>query len=230
MCGRYTIIVSLEELIVRFQIDEWNAAHYKPRYNLAPGQAVYAVVEDHEGKHRLGELKWGLVPSWSKDEKSGFKMINARAETADIKPAFKMLLERKRCLIPADGYYEWKKTENGAKQPYRFRLKSGKLFAMAGLYDSWISPEGSRLSTCTILTTVPNRLTGEVHDRMPVILKPEHEGLWLNREIRSAEPLKPLFAPYPEDEMETYPVDPRVGNVATEGPACIELYTKLSIR
>ncbi|TCZ79392.1 SOS response-associated peptidase [Paenibacillus albiflavus] len=222
MCGRYTITVTFEELMLRFYIDGGKAPYHGPRYNVAPGQAVPAIIND--GQHnRLGELRWGLVPSWAKDERSAYQMINARSETLLEKPAYRIPLQRKRCLIPADGFYEWKKVGSG-KQPMRMTLKNGELFAMAGLYDTWINPaDGSKLSTCTIITTTPNKLMAEIHDRMPVIIRQEDEPLWLSR---SAQPdvnaLLGLLRPYPADEMIAYPVSTKVGNVRNDDPSLIE--------
>ncbi|MDB5054402.1 MAG: response associated peptidase [Bacilli bacterium] len=221
MCGRYTITVSLEELMLQFFIDpECSISYYQPRYNIAPGQMVMAIIND--GAHnRLGELKWGMIPQRAQDEKGGFKMINARAETVAQKPAFQRLLERKRCIIPADSFYEWKKVGD-MKQPLRIRLENGELFAMAGLYDTWIAPDGRKVSSCTIITTEANELMADIHDRMPVILRPEAAVIWLNREVHDLTLLQSLLKPYAAEEMETYPVSSLVGNVRNELPACIE--------
>lgn len=221
MCGRYTITISLEELLLRFQIDGEFTLSYHPRYNIAPGQLIPAII--HDGRsNRIGELKWGLVPQWATDESIGSKLINARAETAAAKPAYRLPLERKRCLIPADGFYEWKKKEDGkTKQPMRITLKSGAPFAMAGLYDIWLSPDGRKVSTCTIITTAPNRLMADIHDRMPVILRPEHEAVWLDRGMRDTSRLVNLLMPYPAEDMRAYPVAPDVGRVSNDGPECI---------
>ncbi len=220
MCGRYTLTVTLEELMLRFLIGETTIPQLEPRYNVAPGQMVMAVVSD--GKHnRLGELKWGLVPPWADDPKIGSRMLNARAETAAAKPAFRDALRRKRCLIPADGFYEWQRTESG-KQPMRITLRSREPFAMAGLYETWVSPAGERLSTCTVLTTSPNGLMASIHDRMPVILRREDEPLWLDRGIQDAARLSPLLVPYPEEEMAAYPVGAGVGSVKNDSRECIE--------
>ncbi|WP_084783523.1 SOS response-associated peptidase [Paenibacillus sp. FJAT-26967] len=220
MCGRYTITVTLEELMTRFDLDGSHIPYHLPKYNVAPGQMVLAVIHDGS-RRRIGELKWGLIPEWSQDEGIGSKMINARAETAADKPAYRVPLRRRRCLIPADGFYEWKRTAGG-KQPLRITLKHGGLFAMAGLYDTWTSPEGRKISTCTVLTTTPNRLVADIHDRMPVILRPEEEGLWLSRDVREPEALLPLLRAYAAEEMEAYPVSSLVGNVRNVNPALVE--------
>mgnify|MGYP001236571673 CR=1 FL=1 len=219
MCGRYTITVTLEELLVRYGIEEGTFTNYRPRYNVAPGQMVIAVI--HDGKrNRMGELKWGLVPSWAKDESAGNKMINARAETLAEKPAYRLPFERKRCLIPADGFYEWKRV-GGRKQPMRIVLNDGAIFSMAGLYDTWTAPDGRKVSSCTIVTTEPNRLVADIHNRMPVILRPEDEALWLDRTVTDIEKLKPLLKPFPAERMTVYPVSELVGNVQNDIPACI---------
>lgn len=221
MCGRFTIIVSWDELMLRFMLEELGApSFHRPKYNVAPGQMIMSIVNDGV-KNRIGELKWGLIPNWAKEEKIGNGMLNARAETIAEKPAFRMPLERKRCLIPADGFYEWKRTDSG-KQPMRIKLESGELFAMAGLYESWLAPDGRKISSCTIITTTPNELVADIHDRMPVILRPEDEAVWLNRELRDPARLLPLLQPYPARKMTAYPVSPLVGNVKNDSPACLE--------
>lgn len=223
MCGRFTITVTLEELMLRYWIGDTTIPFHSPKYNVAPGQQVLAIVHDGQ-RNRLGELKWGLIPSWSNDPKIGNKMLNARSETVHEKPAFKQLISRKRCIVPADGFYEWQKTASG-KQPMRIVLQDRKLFSMAGLYDIWVSPDGARVSTCTILTTTPNELMAPIHDRMPVILKPEDEALWLDRKMQDAEQLRRLYVPYPADELEAYPVSTSVGSVKVDEPSCIEPVT-----
>uniref|UniRef100_UPI0013E2E96A SOS response-associated peptidase n=1 Tax=Paenibacillus kobensis TaxID=59841 RepID=UPI0013E2E96A len=183
MCGRYTLTVSLEEMMLRFMIGQSSVPYHRPKYNVAPGQLVMAIVSDGQ-QNRLGELKWGLVPPWADDPKIGNKMLNARAESAADKPAFREALRRKRCLVPADGFYEWQTKQDGTKQPMRIVMKDRKTFSMAGLYETWIAPDGSKLSTCTVLTTTPNGLMAPIHNRMPVLLRPEDEPLWLDRTVQ----------------------------------------------
>jgi putative SOS response-associated peptidase YedK len=219
MCGRYSFSPEIQQIIQKFKIDEITF-EYTPRYNIAPGQLIPAILA-HESKNRLGQLKWGLIPYWAKDEKIAFKTINAKAETVHEKPAFKHAFKRKRCIIPADGFYEWKKTESG-KQPMRITMKSGEPFGMAGLFDSWTAPDGTKVHTCTIITTRPNELVGEIHDRMPVILRPEDEAIWLDREKQDLELLQSLLVPYPAEEMRAYPVSPLVGNVKNDSVECIK--------
>jgi putative SOS response-associated peptidase YedK len=223
MCGRYTITVTIEELMLHFFIDTPAPPYHRPKYNVAPGQLIPAIVGDGS-VNRLGELKWGLIPPWAKDEKVGYMMINARAETLTEKPAFRVPIERKRCLIPADSFYEWKRDGAKGRQPMRIMLKSGGLFAMAGLYETWVREDGVKISSCTIVTTTPNRLVADVHDRMPVILRREDEPLWLDRGVRDISRLQPLLRPYPEEEMTLYPVSPAVGSVKNDSPALIEPY------
>ncbi|GIO10756.1 putative SOS response-associated peptidase YoqW [Cohnella xylanilytica] len=220
MCGRYTITVTLEELLARYEAENMSA-EYQPRYNIAPGQMVPAVIAGAEGR-RLGMLRWGLVPPWADDPKIGNRMINARAETLEERPAYRNAYRTKRCLIPADGFYEWKKIAGGPSRPFRITLRGGGLFSLAGLYETWTSPDGDRLHTCAVLTTEPNRLMADIHDRMPVILRKEDEDLWLDRRVREPAKLAGLLAPYPAEEMEAYEVGRLVGNVANDVPACLE--------
>ncbi|MEI7027486.1 SOS response-associated peptidase [Paenibacillus sp. y28] len=219
MCGRYTITVTMEELMLRYYIGEETGPYHRPRYNIAPGQSVPAIV-GHEGRNRLGELRWGLVPHWAKEERLGTTLLNARAETLTEKPAYRRSFERRRCLIPADGFYEWKKAGSG-KQPMRIVMKDNRLFSMAGLYDIWIAPDGKRLATCAIVTTTPNPLMAGIHDRMPVVLRQEDEPLWLDRSVQDTARLQKLLVPYPGGEMRAYPVAAAVGNVRNDGPECI---------
>jgi len=220
MCGRYTITVTMEELMLRYLADEPAVPFHLPRYNVAPTQLVPAVVSDGQ-RNRLGLLRWGLIPPWAKDERDGAKMINARAETLKERPAFRDAFRRKRCLIPADGFYEWKTMPGGGKQPYRIILRGGRLFSMAGLYETWIAPDGRKIGSFAIVTTAPNPLMAEIHNRMPVILRPEDEALWLDRTVQDTEALEKLLVPYPAEEMDAYEVDKRVGNPAFDDPACL---------
>lgn len=208
--------------MVRYMIEETMVPFHRPKYNVAPSQLVLSIINDGHS-NRLGELKWGLIPPWADSPKIGFQMLNARSETAAGKPAFSAPLRRKRCLIPADGFYEWKATLRG-KQPMRIVLKSRALFSMAGLYETWLSPDGSKINSCTILTTTPNELVARIHDRMPVILHPEDEQLWLNRAVTDVGTITPLLRPYPANQLEAYPVSASVGSVRNDEPALIEPY------
>lgn len=220
MCGRYTITVSIEELMLRYWNLDTAIPFHHPKYNVAPGQMVTAIIHDGK-KNRLGELKWGLVPSWADDPKMGGKLLNARSETVWDKPAFKKLIQRKRCILPADGFYEWRKDAAG-KQPMRIVLRNSSLFSMAGLYDTWVYPDGQKLSTCTILTTDANELMQPIHHRMPVILKQEDEQAWLDRTFQDRERLSQMLMPFSADELRAYPVTTDVGRVSFDEPACIE--------
>lgn len=219
MCGRYTLTVDEELILVRFQSVKVTDDVYTKRYNIAPGQLVFAIVNDGE-KNRLGTLRWGLIPPWAKDPKLGYKMINARGETLAEKPAFKRAFRRQRCLIPADGFYEWP-FRGKEKQPYRIRLKSGELFAFAGLWERWSAPDGTVIHSCTIITTEANELLADLHPRMPVILKKEDEALWLDRNCNDVALLETLLKPYPADEMEVYPVSSEVNSARNDYPSLI---------
>ncbi|MGG1664470.1 SOS response-associated peptidase [Brevibacillus sp. NRS-1366] len=219
MCGRFTLIASPEDLIDRFELIDGIPFDIIPRYNAAPSQFLSAIINVN-GKNRIGKIKWGLIPSWAKDEKMAFNMINAKSETLREKPAFKGLLTRKRCLIPADGFYEWMKLDN-RKQPMRIMMKSGEIFSFAGLYDTWINPVGDKVHTCTIITTKPNELVAEIHDRMPAILKREDESVWLDRNVQDGDLLESLLSSYDKDQMMAYPVPALVGNVKNDLPECI---------
>ncbi|MGG6310667.1 SOS response-associated peptidase [Paenibacillus macerans] len=220
MCGRFTITLSLDELIVRYLILESRLAKFAPNYNVAPMQFIPAVISGKQG-NRLGELRWGLVPSWAKDDKIGVKMINARAESLTEKPAFRKLLSSRRCLIPTDGYYEWQQQAN-MKQPYRIVMREGGLFSFAGLYDIWSDPNGDKLATCTVITTEANSLMAEIHPRMPVILRREDEAEWLNRGNSDVSSLQKLLTPYDAAQMRAYPVSPVVGNVRNNSEELLE--------
>jgi putative SOS response-associated peptidase YedK len=224
MCGRYTITMTLDELMFRYEIEEDLPPFHKPRYNVSPGQMVPVVIHDGQG-HRLGELRWGLIPEWAKEEKVKVPTFNARAETLKQKPMFRVPFQRKRCLVPADSFFEWKKTNEG-KQPMRIIMKSEEIFSMAGLYDTWIREDGTRISSCTVITTSPNEVLTGIHDRMPVILRREDESNWLDRGIKDTPSLENLLKPYPAEQMTLYQVSPQVGNVKNDSPECIELWSR----
>ncbi|MES0856344.1 SOS response-associated peptidase [Geobacillus sp. G4] len=217
MCGRFTLTVDLLALQERFHFRyEGSLA---PRFNIAPGQDVLTIVA--EGGERVGKMMcWGLVPFWAKDVRIGAKMINARAETIDEKASFRHAFKRRRCLILADGFFEWKK-ERTKKVPYRFTLKTGEPFAFAGLWERWDGPSG-RLETCTIITTRANELIAPIHDRMPVILPPERHEDWLDPRLDDSEYLKSLLLSYPQEQMQMYEVAPLVNSPKNDVSACIE--------
>ena len=193
----------------------------QPNYNVAPTQEVPAVVAGNGGgDRRLEMLRWGLIPSWADDPGIGARMINARSETVAEKPSFRRAFKERRCLIPADGFYEWQKT-NGGKQPHYIRMKNGRPFAFAGLWESW-KGDGNEIRSCTILTTNPNDIAGEIHNRMPVILPPEGYEVWLDPDVRETDQLLSLLAPYPPSDMEAYPVSRRVNSPSNNEPSCVE--------
>jgi len=219
MCGRFTLTSDMDILMYRFAAVMMPDLTYLPRYNIAPTQPVAAVVNE-QGIKIIKEFRWGLIPSWAKDEKLAVKMINARSETLAVKPAFKYLLTRRRCLIPATGFYEWISSTK-PKQPVYITLKSEELFAFAGLWDEWRSPAGVVYS-CTIITTDANSLIQPVHNRMPVILRPEQEQIWLDPEVSEHSLLLPMLKPYPSEEMEMYRVSPLVNSPWNDSPECIK--------
>ncbi|WP_342672208.1 SOS response-associated peptidase [Sporosarcina ureilytica] len=199
----------IEQIQLAFELSNLSELNLTPRYNVAPSQQVFSIISDGENK-RGGFLKWGLVPSWSKDSKIGYKMINARSETVDTKPSFKNLLKRRRCLIVADGFYEWK-NEDGKKQPFRIKMKDDRVFAFAGLWDRWQS-NGETIQSCTIITTEANDVVSDIHDRMPVILPKEKQEIWLNPAVQEPKHLKQLLQPYTSDEMTAYQVSTLVNS------------------
>jgi putative SOS response-associated peptidase YedK len=218
MCGRYTLATPVERLAEEFGFDG-SSVELSPNYNVAPTQGVAAILAENGGR-RLEVLRWGLIPPWADDPQIGSRMINARAETAPEKPSFRRAFRERRCLIPADGFYEWQRA-NGGKQPYYIHMKEARPFAFAGLWESWKEEGGPEIRSCTILTTKPNALAGEIHDRMPVILPTGSYDVWLDPEAEKDE-LYGLLAPYPEDEMEAYPVSRFVNSPQNNDPRCIE--------
>ena len=218
MCGRYTLRTPVEKLAEEFGFDA-SSVEVPPNYNVAPTQEVAAVLAEG-GQRHLELLRWGLIPSWADDPGIGSRMINARAETAPEKPSFRRAFRERRCLIPADGFYEWKRM-NGAKQPYYMRMREGRPFAFAGLWETWNDHGGPEIRSCAILTTAPNALAGEIHNRMPVILPAGSYDAWLDPEAEKEE-LVALLAPYPEAEMEAYPVSRFVNSPSNNDPRCIE--------
>jgi putative SOS response-associated peptidase YedK len=182
---------------------------------------VAAVRATPTGEGReLAFLRWGLIPSWSKDPAIGNRLINARAETAQEKPSFRSAFRRHRCLIPTNGFYEWQRLERG-KQPYFVRMRDGQLFAFAGLWDRWESPDKGVIETCTILTTAANTVLAPIHDRMPVILPPTEYARWLDPTLRDPDSLAPLLVPFPPEEMLAFPVSPRVNAPTVDDEKCI---------
>ncbi|MEJ2707607.1 MAG: SOS response-associated peptidase [Anaerolineales bacterium] len=223
MCGRFTLTVDASQLQKTFpwlQIPPGAQEGIQARYNIAPSQPVAVVPND--GEKRLDFFTWGLIPSWAKDPKIGNRMINARGETLAEKPAFRAAFRRRRCLILADGFYEWKKIPGQtAKIPTYIRMKTQEPFAFAGLWESWYSPDGSQILSTTIITTTPNELLGDIHNRMPVILQEEHYSLWLDPDEKDPGELNHVLGPYPAENMTAYPVSRLVNSPANESPHCI---------
>ena len=217
MCGRFSLIADLQELGERFGFDPGGLTH-PPRYNAAPTQPVLAVMNG-DGRH-AEHLRWGLIPSWARSASVGSRLINARAETLAERPAFRAAFARRRCLVLADGFYEWRRVES-SRIPMRIVMKSGEPFAFAGLSDSWRNPEGEMVRSCTIITTEPNELLQPIHDRMPVILAEGAESLWLDDDVRDPGLLGNLLSPYPADLMEAYRVSPLVNRPSNDGPEVI---------
>lgn len=222
MCGRFSQSQSANAIAQTFQVPD--VPPLTPRYNIAPTQAVPTVLQTSEQQDRqFRMLHWGLIPSWAKDSKIGSKLINARAETVAEKPSFRSAFRKRRCLVLADGFYEWQQQEGKKqKQPFYFRLNDGHPFAFAGLWEHWEDSNGEEIDSCTILTTQANELMHPIHNRMPVILDPKHYELWLNPEVKQPELLQPLLCPYPTQEMMTYPVSKLVNKPSQDSSDCIE--------
>jgi putative SOS response-associated peptidase YedK len=219
MCGRFTLFEPDKVLSREFGVS--GIPPLSPRYNIAPSQSVVAVRSTPAGSGReIALLRWGLIPSWSKDSAIGNRLINARAETAREKPSFRNAFRRHRCLIPANGFYEWRRQERG-KQPYFVRMRDERLFAFAGLWDRWESPDKGVIETCTILTTSANPVLAPIHDRMPVILPSAGYARWLDPALQDTESLATLLVPFPPEEMLASPVSTRVNTPTVDDESCI---------
>jgi putative SOS response-associated peptidase YedK len=223
MCGRASLSKTEKELEERFDAGFYSEdlLRYKPlpNYNVAPSHFMPVIL--NQDKSHFSPVRWGFIPFWAKDKNIGYKMINARIESALEKNSFKKSFENKRCLVPADGFYEWKKTGK-SKQPFRILLRDESIFIFAGLWSKWTSPEdGTEVLSFTIMTQEPNALVKEIHDRMPVILRKDHEEAWLDKDVSPAELIK-LLEPYPEDEMKAYPVSDRVNKVSNNDAELIQ--------
>ena len=218
MCGRFRLGKGREALKKFF--GAYNDIEWEPRYNLAPTQDIVTVRQDrHEPKRVLSLMRWGLIPNWSNDASGAARMINARSESAAEQPAFRDALRSRRCLVPADGFYEWKKVGK-TRQPYCFSLKDDGIFAFAGLWDRWKSPEGRVIETCSILTARANELVGDIHDRMPVILSPDTYDLWLDPGFTRSEGILELLRPAFAGAMKKVAVSTRVNDVNNEDADC----------
>lgn len=221
MCGRYTLRVSPAELAEIFAV--FNSVEWSPRFNIAPTQMVPTVRAARNGSGReLALVKWGLVPSWADDPRIGSGMINARAESVATKPAFRSALRKKRCLVPVDGFYEWQAVPGQkTKQPFLISVRDQPVFAFAGLWEHWTSPEGQGLDSCTIITTEANELMKAVHDRMPVILDRQDYDRWLDPGDTDAQHVLPLLKPFPPDRMQLFPVSTLVNSPRNDTPECV---------
>ncbi len=219
MCGRFTLFEPDRVLAKEFGVSDFPPR--SPRYNIAPSQPIAAVRAVPVGSGReLALLRWGLIPSWSKDPAIANHLINARAETANQKPSFRNAFRRHRCLIPVSGFYEWLRWERG-KQPYFVRMRDGHPFAFAGLWDRWESPDEGVVETCAILTTAANDVLAPIHDRMPVILPPMEYARWLDPSLKDTDSLAPLLVPFPPEDMVAFPVNPRVNAPSVDDEKCI---------
>jgi putative SOS response-associated peptidase YedK len=224
MCGRFTLTAEMRAIAEAFvnSLGKLGTTELStPRFNICPSQPVIVVLND--GKLQISHAQWGLIPAWANDASIGNKLANARAEGIESKPSFRTPFKRKRCLVLADGFYEWK--DGKPKVPHYFRLKSKEVFAFAGLWDTWQGPDGKELVTCCIITTTPNALLAPVHDRMPVILQPKFYDVWLSEEARPAEELLPALVPYPAEEMEGYPVSTFVNKPDHDSAQCVQPLT-----
>jgi putative SOS response-associated peptidase YedK len=219
MCGRYRLS-RRKQLVEEYFDTDSGAEEWVPRYNIAPTQPVAVIRQNSkEPVRELSLMRWGLIPSWAKDSSAAARMINARSETASTKPAFRDALKSRRCLIPADAFYEWMRTGK-AKQPYCFEVNEGELFAFAGIWDRWKNAGGKWLETCSILTTTPNAVTIAVHDRMPVILDRDGYDLWLDPGMRDVGAVSELLKPCDARRMRGYPVSSRVNSAVNDDAAC----------
>ncbi|MEY2469741.1 MAG: hypothetical protein QOF21_2439 [Actinomycetota bacterium] len=224
MCGRYVSATAASKLAEEFHVDEVRVEDLGERYNVAPTLDVYTIVTTNEGKRRMGSLRWGLVPGFAKDEKIGNRMINLRSDTVMQRPAFTRLLEKRRCIVPADGFYEWQKPN---KQPFYIAAADGSPLAFAALWDRWTPPEqrgkddAEQLRTVTLITGEPNELVGKIHDRMVVCLPRDKWDAWLDPDVGTDEAAA-MLVPMPSDQMRAYPVVKLVSNVKNEGPELLE--------
>ncbi|SES45665.1 SOS response-associated peptidase [Psychrobacillus sp. OK032] len=211
MCGRYTLFADYEQILERFNVGvAFDEENYSPNFNVAPTHSVISIINDGSS-NRLGTLRWGLIPSWAKDEKIGYKMINARSETVDEKPSFRHAFLKKRCIIPMDSFYEWK-VKGNVKVPMRIKMKSDEVFGVAGLWEAWKNANGQTIHSCTIITTEANSLVKDIHDRMPVILTRENEKEWLDPFLQEKEKLKSFLIPYDAALIDAYPVSSEVNS------------------
>ncbi len=222
MCGRFKLTVPFREIVRLYNLT--NSVNLRARYNIAPSQDVLAVVYDAETKQRRGAMfHWGLVPFWAKDIKIGYSLINAKAETVAETPAYREAFKKRRCIIPADAFYEWQETGQSLKQPYAVVMKDRGVFGLAGLWEKWTDKaSGEVVRSCTIVTTEPNALCAPIHNRMPVILDAATYPKWLGEEPASNAQLSAMLKPFPAERMACFKIGPRIGNVKYDEPALIE--------
>lgn len=222
MCGRFTNTAKVKDIEKEFKVGKLNPKIFSERYNIAPSQEIAAVLEQ-DGERIVSNLKWGLIPHWSKDDSFASKLINARAETIAEKPSFRDAFKTHRCIIPATGFYEWDKKSKGAKQPYYFYLKDKDVFGFAGLWSEWTDKEsGEVIETCTIITTEANSVLEPVHDRMPVILKEKDYDDWLDEKEHNTGYLQKLLVPFPASAMKSHPVSRLVNSPGENSPELIK--------
>lgn len=220
MCGRFSLATTADDLAEFFGMDVF--PEFDPHFNLSPSQPICALrQQEKEAKREALWMRWGLIPSWAKDPGIGNRMINARSETVAEKPAFRAAFKKRRCLVPADGFYEWK-SEGRKKQPYFIRSRKDSIMAFAGLWELWSAPDGSEVTSCAILTTQANELMAPIHHRMPVILSPKDFNTWLDTEATKPDSLKKLMMPFSAKKLEAYPVSRFVSNPSNDSPQCIE--------
>ena len=219
MCGRYRL--SRRKQLIQEYFDTADEVDWEPRYNIAPSQDVGIIRQDREKPERRFSLaRWGLIPSWARDASIGFKTINARAETVASKPAFRDAFTSRRCLLPADGFFEWSH-RGKEKQPFHFGMQDDSLFAFAGLWDQWRDPNGAVIESCSILTTTPNSRLADIHDRMPVILRQEDYDSWLDPGLRDVKALGGLLVSFDAAKMRRFPVSTRINSVTNDDPDCV---------
>lgn len=221
MCGRFVQAQAAQSYADHFGAALAVPEALDPSWNVAPTDAVYAIAE-HEGERALGKFRWGLIPWYSDSPKVASRHINARAETVASKPAFKDSFSRRRCIVPADGFYEWERLESGGKLPHFIHSADGGPLALAGLWASWRDPEGERITTCTIITTKPNELVGKIHDRMPVVLRPESWEHWLDPGFNDEASLRSMLVPAGDGTLIEYPVSTLVNDVKNNFSECVE--------
>lgn len=221
MCGRFSLGATDAEILAEFKAEREQTDEYQKRYNIAPSQIISGVRQIEQDRVVSG-LKWGLIPAWAKDAEIGNRMINARAESITEKPSFKSAFKSRRCLIPASGFFEWKRAGDNGKQPFYFYLKDRSVFGFAGLWESWVDKEtGEKTESCTIITTEANAILKPVHDRMPVIIKPEDYEMWLDTKVKDTDKLEKLLAPYPAEKMQSHAVSRQVNSPAFDSPELI---------